>query len=427
MRRRIVSLSVLASVLAISLFGVPLAAGVARYSLADERGEVERVATQATLAISADVLRGGVPPLPELDDEVALGLYDAAGRRIAGTGPEQGDEPVRDALVGEVAGDDGAFDFVVAVPIVGEDTVVGEGTAVAVVRAVSSRWEVYGEIAGTWLLMLGIAAVAVALTWLLARLQARRLALPIEDLAVSATRLGEGDFSVRTRRSGIPEVDAAAACLDATADRVHTLITREREFSADASHQLRTPLTGLKLRLEAALDDPSGDVAPTLVKAIETVDRLEDTIADLLALARHLPERRTPLDVAALTAELANTWDGDATGRPLSVTVDPDLPPSTASAAAVRQILAVLLDNALRHGSGAVALTVRDAAGSLAFDVRDEGTITTPTALFRRTPTHEGHGIGLPMAHTLAEAENGRLTLTTPTPTTFTLHLPQPH
>ncbi|MCD0453003.1 HAMP domain-containing histidine kinase [Actinocorallia sp. API 0066] len=420
MRRRIVSLSVMASVLAISLFGLPLAAGVARYYMADERGDLERVATQATLAVSADLLSGrDVGTLPRVDSEVSLGLYDGTGRKIKGVGPERNDDAVRGALEGEVESEDDGFTMAVAIPVVSE-----AGVVIAVVRAQMSQWEAYGQIALTWLFMLGIAAAAVGLTWLLARAQARRLALPIEDLAVTATRLGEGDFSVRTRRSGIPEVDAAGACLDATAARIDGLIARERAFSADASHQLRTPLTGLKLRLEAALEDPAHDPGQTLTQAIATVDRLEDTIADLLALARGTPRQGDPLDVPALADEIERTWHRDLAARPLRVTVEPDLPPSTASAAAVRQILTVLLDNAARHGSGTVTVTIRDASGALALDVADEGAINADESLFDRAPTREGHGIGLPMARTLAEAESGRLTLTSHSPTTFTLLLP---
>ncbi|GAB2834750.1 HAMP domain-containing sensor histidine kinase [Actinocorallia aurea] len=423
MRRRIVGLSLLASVLAISLFGVPLAAGVARYYLADERGELERIAVQATLAVSSDVLRGtDTAELPRAESEISLGLYDASGRRISGAGPAGADAAVRRALSGQVAGTDRGADLVVAVPVAGEENTV------AVLRAASPRREVYRDIGLTWLLMLGIAALALVLAWLLARRQARRLARPIEDLAVAATRLGEGDFSVRTHPTGIPEVDAAGACLDTTAARIDDLITRERAFSADASHQLRNPLTGLKLRLEAALDDPSADRSRTLTQAIDTIDALEDTIADLLALARRSPRRGQTLDVPSLIEEIERTWHGDlaARTRPLRVSAAPDLPPSTASTAAVRQILAVLLDNASRHGSGTVTVTARDTAGALALDVSDEGDVSAQdtAAFFARGTTQEGHGIGLPMARTLAEAEGGRLTLRAPSPTTFTLLLP---
>ncbi|ROO87550.1 signal transduction histidine kinase [Actinocorallia herbida] len=419
MRRRIVSLSVLASMLAISLFGIPLAVGVARYLIADERAELERMATQATLAV---VNGGAGAVLPETESDVFLGLYDRSGRKIRGTGPEVGDEPVRSALGGRVTSTDSGSDFVVTIPVAGDES------AIAVVRAAESRWEVSGQIGLTWLLMLGTACVAAGLTWLLARRQARRLALPIEDLAMTAARLGEGDFSVRTRPSGIPEVDEAGAALNATAARINGLITRERAFSADASHQLRTPLTGLKLRLEAALDGPTANRDRALAQAIETVDRLEDTIRDLLALARDAPRQGRPLDVAALTEEIEHTWHRDlaAHSRPLRVRVERDAPPSTASSPAVRQILAVLLDNASRHGSGTVTVTVRDASGALALDVSDEGDVGAEDTetFFRRTPTREGHRIGLAMARTLAEAENGRLTLTASSPTTFTLLLP---
>jgi signal transduction histidine kinase len=258
-------------------------------------------------------------------------------------------------------------------------------------------------------------------TWLLARRQARRLALPIEHLAKAASRLGEGDFSVRTRPSGIPEIDSAAACLDATAERLGDLITRERAFSAEASHQLRTPLTGLKLRLEAALDDPSADLS----QVITEVDRLEDTIADLLSLARGTPRRSQPMDLRTLMTEIEQSWHGElaAQARPLRIKIGPELPSCLASTAAVRQILAVLVDNAVRHGVGTVTVEVREANDALAVEVIDDGDLTG-VDVFSGRSTRAGHGIGLPMARRLAEAEGGRLSLTAVKPTTFRLLLP---
>ncbi len=123
-----------------------------------------------------------------------------------------------------------------------------------------------------------------------ARLEARRLSKPVEQLAVAVGRLGIGDFSVRTDRTGIPELDEAATALDATAERLGVLVERERSFSANASHQLRTPLTGIRIQLENALESPADDDHDQIADALGAVDRLETTISDLIELSRaHTP------------------------------------------------------------------------------------------------------------------------------------------
>src|SRR5258705_3164079 len=95
------------------------------------------------------------------------------------------------------------------------------------------------------LVLLGVVALGAALG--LALIQSRRLADPLARLARSATRLGDGDFSLSTPRSGVPEIDAIASSLDRSAERVEGLLRAERSFSSHASHQLRSALTGLEL------------------------------------------------------------------------------------------------------------------------------------------------------------------------------------
>ena len=107
--------------------------------------------------------------------------------------------------------------------------------------------------------------------------------------------------------------------------------------------------------------------------------------------------------------------------------VDPDAPDARASGAAVRQVLAVLLDNAVIHGRGTVTVTVREAAGAVAVDVADEGPgVPDPEGVLfaRQADRRDGHGIGLALARRLVEAEQGRLTLTRVSPAVFTLLLP---
>ncbi len=422
MRGRIVGLTVAAAVLAIALFGVPLAALVVQYLVGDEQAELQRVADVAALTLSADLAHGRDPAtLPAVGQGVALTLYDASGRRWLGDGPVGLDEPVHEALEGEIASGTVGGDLVVAVPVV-DDEVVG------VVRASTPRAEAWVRIVGAWLLMAALGAVALGTVWLVARRQGARLARPLEQLAQNAQRLGDGDFSARAPPAGIPEIDAVGAALDTTAQRLGDILVRERAFTADASHQLRTPLTGLRFGLEAALDAPGQDLPAAIRVAIGSTDQLMRTIDDLLTLARDTTRSTGPLRLAPVLAALRDEWHGRlaAAGRAVVVTVPAEVPAAAASDAAVRQVLAVLVDNAVRHGRGTVIVAVRESGDALAVDVTDEGPgIDDAESLFvRRSPRAGGHGIGLALARSLAEAEGGRLLLTRPVPPRFTLLLP---
>jgi signal transduction histidine kinase len=284
------------------------------------------------------------------------------------------------------------------------------------------------------MLVLGVAAVVGSR--LVARRLAVRLSAPLEVLAEDATRLGEGDFTVSEpapdgRRAPVPEIAAVHRSLAVTATRLDALLTRERAFSAEASHQLRTPLAGLRLRLEEAASLPPGSppAAAALDGALEAADRLDRTVGELLRLAREpAGARREELDVDELVDRVVAEAraDGVPEGRSIAARAEDGDLHARASAAAVRQILAVLVENALVHGAGQVTLTARDAAPAVAVDVADEGTLALDEAtLFTsRAGDREGHGIGLALARRLAEAQGGRLRLRSSTPTTVTLLLP---
>jgi signal transduction histidine kinase len=424
-RTRIVGLAVLAAVLAIALFGVPLAGGVLKYAKSNERTRLLLGADAAAAAVSADVLRGKMPTdLRDPNDGTHLAVYVDRGLRILGTGPEGGDPAVYAALHGEISNKDLNGELIVAVPVTHDADVIGA------VRAASPVMAVYRQVALVWLGMLGLGGLAIGMVWLVARRQARRLARPLEELSEAARRLGQGDFSVRTTPAAIPEIDSVGSALNSTAGRLDDMLARERSFSADASHQLRTPLTGLRLRLEAALTHPDQDLRHAITDGIAAADRLEQTIEELLALARDTrSSNTTPLDLPVLLDEIEAGWHDRlaAQDRALHVAVDPLAPVSLASTAAVRQVLTVLLDNAATHGSGTVSVAVRNAADALAIDVSDEGTGITaaePELFTRRSRLADGHGIGLALARSLAEAEGGRLRLTRPAPPTFTLLVP---
>lgn len=423
-------MTVVAAMLATALFGIPLAVAADRFYRVDEHAELLRAADVAAARAAAALARGQRPAaLGSGEAADRLGLYDTQSRLLSGVGPAVGDQPVRQALGGAVVANGTHLgDVVVAVPVTDRQQVVGA------VRAALPAGELYRRTATTWLAMLGLAALAVGLTALLARRQARRLAGPLEELSAAATLVGRGDFAVRAPAAGIPEIDAAATALNRTAERIGMVLAKERAFSANASHQLRTPLTGLRLELETALDaareHPGYDLRPAAAQAIAAADRLERTIDDLLTLARDLPGRPAePVDLPALLDELVPAWHGPlaAAGRPLRIQVSDDLPPATASAAAVRQVLSVLVENATRHGSGTVTVAARDAGQAVAVDVSDEGSGVSGPAeeLFgRRSDGAQRHGIGLPLARGLVEAEGGRLVLGRAAPPTFTVLWP---
>lgn len=410
MRRRLLIAIAGVAATAVVLFALPLVVVLQRVYRDESVLRLQRDTVAATRAIDITVGAGDPVELPS--SPRTLTVYDTAGRRLDGRGgPARGDGPVREALRSErlahrVAGGR----VVVAVPLVVGERITG------VVRAEHPS---AGASARTWWGLAALAALIVGLAVAAAFVAARRLSRPMERLAQSARRLGDGDFASRAPRAGVREVDEVAAALDATAHRLDDLIARERAFSADASHQLRTPLAALRLELEAI--ELRGNPDPELIAALGQADRLQDTIATLLSVARDLPRSNTPSDLRAVLDDVGTRWRPrlSADNRPLRLVGHPGHVTASISAPVLIEILDVLLDNAHRHGQGAVRITVRDSSGALALDVSDDGpgiTADAETIFERRSGQRDGHGIGLALARSLAHAEGARLVLTRAAP-----------
>ncbi|MFC5062571.1 ATP-binding protein [Actinomycetospora atypica] len=414
MRARIVRFAVVVSMVAITVFGLPLAVGAARYYVVDEQSDLEGDAQAAADGIAPVLTAGDVPAdVSPVSADSPAAVYGLDGRRVTGDGPDRLEPALAGALTGRVVRTGSGGQFLVAVPVLDGDRRVG------VLRASREQADAVERTAVTWAVMVLLGVAAVAGTRLVARRLASRLSAPLEVLATDAARLGDGDFTVSAPPAGaVPEIDAVHHSLARTAGRLHDLLARERAFSAEASHQLRTPLAGLRLRLEEAAAKAPGSAG--LADALEAADRLDRTVTELLALAREpVGTARTELDVADLAARVVAEVraDGVPGGRTLSVVVEAEAS-ALAAEAAVRQILAVLLENAVVHGTGAVTVTVREVGPAVAVDVADEGTAADEAML------GAGHGIGLVLARRLAEAQGGRLRVRSTSPTTVTLLLP---
>jgi signal transduction histidine kinase len=407
LRRRVLMSIMTVTALAVIVFALPLAVLVQRLYLTETVTALQRDAARAA-AVVPDSIPGGPASLPgRLSSATSFGVYDTAGRRVAGSGPGRSalaasgaKAQVRDGIEG--------VDLAVIVPIPSDQKAVGTVRAAVPYSVVTDR------VHRAWAAMALLALLAIGLAAVLARRQAVHLAAPLERLTRAARALGDGDFTVRAERFGVREADTASQALEDTATQLGQLLERERAFSSDVSHQLRTPLTALMVGLESALTRPDADLRPALHDALARTEHLRNTIEDLISLVRRPGFAGPPVDLDALLEDVGARWDTllAARGRRLVRVTEPHLPRCLAPPAAVRQILDVLISNALWHGDGTVTIEAHADGPQVAVDVSDEGDglPAEPTDLLAEAAERaDGHGRGLPLAHALAAAADGRL------------------
>lgn len=315
-----------------------------------------------------------------------------------------------------------------------------EGSRTRVSELTPSGAGVTVSIASSHILWRGIQVVilvviasvlAFAAGIVVAQLQARRLAAPLIYLAASAEQLGSGQTRPRLKPTGVEEIDLVAAELARSADRMAGRLAAERQFASNASHQLRTPLTALSMRLEEiqALTD-SEDVREEARISLEQVERLGAVIDDLLSASRRTMSGTTEVirldDVLrqqeeewARTFELAGRRLDVEAGSRLSVLATPG---------GVAQVLATLLENSLKYGAGTTTIRTRTSGtNGVVIEVADEGPGVpddlAPKIFDRNVTSGRGTGLGLALARDLAAADGGRLSLAQRRPPVFALVL----
>lgn len=411
MRRRILAAILLSVTVALAGFGVPLAVTVAARDRDQALLELSAEAANAAIAVPASFARDNdLPELPDPAHEIDLALYSIEGRKLLGEGPDDADALVTEVLnTGSSRRD--RDQLVVAIPVTNEERVVGA------IRARFPEATIAARTRRTWLAMAGLGAGVFLLAGLLALHRSRSLAAPLAMLREEAHRIGDGAIPTEHSFTDIDEIDTVHTALRSATNRVNDALAREREFSADLAHQLRTPVASLRLRLENEQLETGHD-SELVVDALRDLDRLGTTIEDLIRLARDATPTAEPHPLATLIHDAAARWQERLAehARALDLRLEPELPWVTARPEAVRQILDVLIDNAIAHGAGTITISGSRVGSGAVVAVSDQETSTVdPDVAFTRRRGH-GTGIGLALARRLAETEGLRLVLADPGP-----------
>ncbi|WP_328593001.1 ATP-binding protein [Ruania zhangjianzhongii] len=276
--------------------------------------------------------------------------------------------------------------------------------------------------------------VAFALAAMVALWSARRLAAPLIYLAATAEQIGSGQVRPRLESSGVEEIDLVGAELVRTSDRLAGRIAAERQFAANVSHQLRTPLTALSMRLEEIqLLSEDEDVREEARISLEQVERLVHVVDDLLKASRKADGGTTEaLRLEEVFAQQADEWSQTylRDGRSLEFDAGDD-EAVFATPGALAQTLATLIENSLKYGEGTTSVRVRESkSGSdtgVVIEVADEGPGVSddlaPRIFERHVTAGRGSGLGLALARDLVTADGGRLELAQRRPPVFAIFL----
>ena len=408
MRRRLLLSTLAVAVVSVLLLGIPLAYSTERLIYDEAQQQVEREAATVVAGVNLrEEMRQSITG-DQIGKEfpgryIVVSMADGS-EITAGEAPAKGDH-----VITKMAAND-------------------RGIRVQVSRDAA---DVEADAVRTFLLIGSLVVLGVGVAVALAMVQARKLTLPLIDLAETADRLGSGNARPRRRRYGVPEVDRVAEVLDSSAVRIADLFAASREFASDASHQLRTPLTALSMRLEEMIEAAE---YPDVVReegaaAAAQVERLAAVVEQLLARAKHDPTGdAVPIGVDEIVTQQVKEWEPvfrresrriDMSGvRGLTAVVSPG---------GLSQIVATLLDNSLVHGDGKVTIHTKETPASIVVEVGDEGAGVPPElerrVFDRNVSGRQGTGLGLYLARSLATADGGRLELVRSRPATFAIFL----
>ncbi|MEU1395204.1 HAMP domain-containing sensor histidine kinase [Micromonospora zamorensis] len=407
MRARLALLVAAVSVLTLIAFLVPLALLVR--TVAEDRATVRATADAqslvpvvgtadaATIRLTVEQLaaESGRPVSVFLPDGTVLGAQTPRTPAVALAARGQ-------SLTGESAA---GREVVIAVQ--------GRADGTGVIRIVVPQHELTAGVTRAWLVLALLGVILVLIGLLVADRLARTLVRPISDLSAVSHRLANAELDARVTPAGPPELREVAGALNHLATRIQVLLVQEREQVADLSHQLRTPLTALRLEAES-LRDPE-DAARITAAA----DGLERAVTGLIRQARwrHSPAGPAASDAAAIVADRVAFWSvlAEDTGRAVTLDLAPGPLPVGVAADDLAAAVDALLGNVFAHTPDGTSFAVRLApdAGEVVLSVADEGPGMPAGAVRRGASAAGSTGLGLDIARRAAQAAGGRLELRT--------------
>jgi len=443
-RRRLVFSYSLLMILVLLALETPLAITLANRET--ERVRADRLADANRFAsLSGPALRSG--RVSAINDElrryrelygIDAALVDRERRSVVSAGALATTELTEPALSGALAGRQTTVPDVVwpwrATPLVVAVPVDDGGEVIGAVVTVSATHRVRRTVTAWWTILAAIGLLAVSAGVMTAFRLAGWVLRPVTVLDVVTHDIAAGNGSARVpTQQGPPELRRLAASFNEMADALADALERQRAFVAHASHQLRNPLTALRLRVEElgpSLTDEYGREEHR--RALEETDRLAQVLDGLLTLARteRAQHSLVVVDAAAVAASRVAAWQPLANHR--KITLDLREVEAPAYAHTVRtgldQVLDALIDNAVKFGraDGRVEVSVRHRDGGVVVRVQDDGPgmteqqLASSTERFWRAPDAQninGAGLGLAIVAGLVDASGGRLTMRSVEPT----------
>lgn len=276
-------------------------------------------------------------------------------------------------------------------------------------------------------------AVALGAGTIFAFRGSRRLAAPLIYLSAQAEQVGSGAVQARIEPTGIEEIDLVSEELSRSGERIVGRIAKERQFASDVTHQLRTPLTALSMRIEEIqyLSDDE-EVRTEAEACLEQVERITQVVEDLKKRAQQASHGHTQaVKMEEIFRQQRDEWEPQFTAVGRHIVFDNQvtdrLPLATPSS--LSQAIATLVENSLKYGAGTVTVSTRKgiSSRSIFVEVSDEGEGVSediaPDIFRRGVSGHGSSGIGLALAKDLIEADGGRIELTNRQPAVFTISL----